>query len=95
MPRLLAVPGVAKCSIFGGEVRQIQIQLRPDRLLAFDLSIQEVLEAARKATGVLGAGFIETPEQRINISDRGPEPDGGATRPGSDRATRGQECPSV
>jgi CzcA family heavy metal efflux pump len=71
LPRLLAVPGVAKCSIFGGEVRQIQIQLRPDRLLAFDLSIQDVLEAARKATGVRGAGFIETPAQRINIQTEG------------------------
>ena len=71
MPRLRAVPDVAKCSIFGGEVRQIQIQLRPDRLLAYDLSIQEVLEAARNATGVRGAGFIETPEQRINIQTDG------------------------
>src|SRR5437016_9239095 len=33
-PRLLSVPGVAKCSVFGGEVRQLQIQVMPDRLLA-------------------------------------------------------------
>ncbi|HEX3720471.1 MAG TPA: efflux RND transporter permease subunit [Verrucomicrobiae bacterium] len=71
LPRLLAVPGVAKCSIFGGEVRQIQIQLHPERLLAFDLSVQEALDAARNATGVRGAGFIETPEQRINIQTDG------------------------
>src|SRR4051794_32185025 len=29
-PRMLAVPGVAKCSTFGGEVRQLQIQVMPD-----------------------------------------------------------------
>src|SRR5947207_7669842 len=56
-PRLLAVPGVAKVTVFGGEVRQLQIQARPDRLLAFDLALQDVLNAAREATGVRGAGF--------------------------------------
>ena len=29
-PRLLAVPGVAKVDIFGGEVRQLQIEVKPD-----------------------------------------------------------------
>src|SRR5450432_2729259 len=33
-PRLLAVPGVAKCSVFGGDVRQLQIQVHPDLLVA-------------------------------------------------------------
>ncbi|HZQ45923.1 MAG TPA: efflux RND transporter permease subunit, partial [Verrucomicrobiae bacterium] len=42
-PRLLAVPGVAHCIIFGGQVRQLQIQVRPDRLMAFGLSISDVL----------------------------------------------------
>src|SRR5262249_3644863 len=45
-PRLLAVPGVAKCSSFGGEVRQFQIQVNPSRLIAYDLSLQDVLTAA-------------------------------------------------
>src|SRR5690349_2186716 len=46
-PRLLSVPGVAKCSTYGGEVRQLQIQLMPARLLAYDLSLSDVLAAAR------------------------------------------------
>src|SRR3989454_1027144 len=70
-PRLLSVPGVARISVFGGEVRQLQIQVRPDRLIAFDLSIQDVLNAAREATGVRGAGFIETAAQRIVIQTEG------------------------
>src|SRR6185436_11957954 len=37
-PRLLAVPGVAKCSSFGGEVRQLQIQVDPEKLRAHDLA---------------------------------------------------------
>jgi CzcA family heavy metal efflux pump len=66
-PRLLAVPGVAKCSSFGGEVRQLQIRVKPDRLLAYDLSVTDVLNAARGATAVMGAGYVETSNQRITI----------------------------
>src|SRR5947207_468159 len=70
-PTLLAVPGVAKCSTFGGEVRQLQIQVLPERLLAYDLAISDVLAAARVSTGVMGAGFVETQNQRITIQTEG------------------------
>jgi CzcA family heavy metal efflux pump len=70
-PRLLSVPGVAKCSTFGGEVRQLQIQVLPDRLLAYDLTLSDVLAAARVSTAVMGAGFVETSNQRITIQTEG------------------------
>src|SRR3954468_8051718 len=60
-PRLLAVPGVAGANVFGGEVEQLQVQVVPERLAAFDLTLTEVLEAAKSATGVRGAGFVDTP----------------------------------
>jgi CzcA family heavy metal efflux pump len=69
--RLLGVPGVARVEVFGGEVRQSQIQLRVDRLVAYGLSADDVLAAARKATGIRGAGFIETENQRIIIHSSG------------------------
>lgn len=59
-PYLLGVPGVAKVAVYGGEVRQLQIQVKPRRLAAYGLSLQDVLNTARLATGVRGAGFIET-----------------------------------
>ncbi|HUC86584.1 MAG TPA: efflux RND transporter permease subunit [Candidatus Acidoferrales bacterium] len=70
-PRLLSVPGVAATKVFGGEVRQLQIQLRPDRLLALDVSVQDVSAAASAATGVRGAGFVETPAQRLVLQTEG------------------------
>jgi Cu/Ag efflux pump CusA len=70
-PRLLSVPGVARCIIFGGEVRQLQVQVIPDRLQAYDLALSDVLAAARLATGVRGAGFIETSNQRISLQTEG------------------------
>jgi len=70
-PRLLAVPGVAKVSVFGGDSAQLQIQVRPDRLIAFNVSLQDVLNAARNATGVRGAGFIENANQRVVLQTEG------------------------
>ncbi|HZW05429.1 MAG TPA: efflux RND transporter permease subunit [Candidatus Nitrosotalea sp.] len=70
-PRLLGVPGVAKIATFGGEVRQIQVQLRPDRLLAFGLGTNDVLDAARNATGIRGAGFVEGDNQRVLLLAEG------------------------
>ncbi len=70
-PRLLAVPGVAKVSIYGGEERELQIQIDPVRLLAHGVSIDDVLSAARSSTGVRGAGFVETRNQRVVIQTEG------------------------
>jgi CzcA family heavy metal efflux pump len=70
-PRLLGVPGVAKVAVFGGDVRQLQIQVLPSKLAAFDLSINDVLSAARTSTGVRGAGFVENETQRIVLQTEG------------------------
>lgn len=68
---LLAVPGVAKIAVFGGEVKQLQIQVRPERLIKYDVSIEDVLAAAKRATGIRGAGFIENENQRIFLQNMG------------------------
>ncbi len=75
--RLLAVPGVSKVAVFGGDVRSIQVQVHPDQLIRYNLSFNDVLEAAKKATAITGAGFIETPNQRIVFQSEGQsiEPD--------------------
>src|SRR5262245_21970346 len=70
-PRVLGVSGVAGVSVFGGEIEQIQIQVDPERLARLELDVQDVLEAARNATGVVGAGFVETTNQRIVLETRG------------------------
>ena len=71
LPRVLSVPGVAHCNVFGGEVRQWQVQVHPDLLVAHQLALTDVLAAARLASGVRGAGFIDTPNQRIVLETDG------------------------
>ena len=70
-PHLMAVQGVADVNVFGGDVKQYQVQVNPDKLVLYNLSMQEVMNAASKATGVRGAGFIENNNQRIVINTEG------------------------
>lgn len=69
--RLLAVPGVSKVVVFGGEVRSLQIQVHPEKLVRYSVSFADVITAARQATGVRGAGFIDTPNERIVLQTEG------------------------
>ncbi len=70
-PRLLGVEGVASVTLFGGEVRQYQVQVNPDHLAARGLTVTDVLDATRAAGGVRGAGFIEQPGQRLTLRAAG------------------------
>jgi CzcA family heavy metal efflux pump len=70
-PQLLDVPGVADAIVFGGEARQFQIQVEPSKLVQYGLAINDVIKAARAATGVRGAGFIEDANQRITLNTVG------------------------
>src|SRR6266404_7598497 len=70
-PRLLAVAGVAGVEVVGGDVRQIQFQFDPQRVVQYGLGVEDVIAAARQATGVRGAGFVDTPNQRIVLQTEG------------------------
>ena len=47
-PRLLALGGVSQVSIIGGDVRQFQIQLIPEKMKALKVSIDEVADAVEE-----------------------------------------------
>ncbi|HDR9482335.1 TPA: efflux RND transporter permease subunit [Burkholderia aenigmatica] len=70
-PQLMSAPGVADAIVFGGQTRQLQIQVDPAKLMRYGLSIQDVIAAARQSTGVRGAGFIENDNQRIAVNADG------------------------
>src|SRR5271166_955815 len=64
---LMSVPNMAAVSIFGGETREYQVQVDPDKLVAYGLSIAQV-EQALAANNLNGGGsFIEKGQQAYNI----------------------------
>ena len=65
--RLLAVPGVAQVIATGGDTRQFQIVLKPDRLAAYNIAVGEVLSALRQSNENASAGFYAEGGQEFLI----------------------------
>src|SRR6187431_1825904 len=57
--QLNAVPGVAEVASVGGTVQQYQIDLDPNRLRSFGLSIGDVVEAVRRSNSNVGGNVVE------------------------------------
>jgi len=79
-PQLVQVPGITEINSIGGYQREYQVSPIPSKLLAYKLSISDVLEALQKNNRNSGAGYVErngeqwlirSPGQLQNISDIG------------------------
>ena len=57
-PRLRTVPGVTEVNSFGGEVKQVQVVVRPESLVQYSLTLRDVLEALERGSGNAGAGWV-------------------------------------
>jgi len=58
-PQLLRVPGVVEVNPIGGYKKEILVAPDPAKLLAYGLSMEDVLSALKANNGNRGAGFIE------------------------------------
>ena len=75
--RILAVPGVAEVLPIGGDTQQFQVTLKPERLAAYGLTLDEVIQALRDSNQNATAGFyVESGQEyliqglgRINVLD--------------------------
>ncbi len=57
--RLLAVEGVAQVTVMGGVLKQYQVLTSPERLMAYDVTLEQLTEAVGKANAVAGGGIME------------------------------------
>jgi CzcA family heavy metal efflux pump len=75
--RILAVPGVAEVLPIGGDTQQFQVTVKPDRLAAYGLTLDQVMQALRDSNQNASAGFyVESGQEyliqglgRINVLD--------------------------
>ncbi|MCO6412236.1 MAG: CusA/CzcA family heavy metal efflux RND transporter [Thiogranum sp.] len=58
-PQLRQTPGVVEVNTIGGYTRQFHVLADPDRLLAFELTLQDLLAALARNNLNTGAGYIE------------------------------------
>ncbi|MBX9653916.1 CusA/CzcA family heavy metal efflux RND transporter [bacterium] len=64
--QLRSVPGVIEVNTFGGELKTYEVQLDPDKIINFNISIDRVLQALRDNNLNQGGGYIvHDAEQRI------------------------------
>jgi cobalt-zinc-cadmium resistance protein CzcA len=64
---LMPVGGVTDVLSFGGEVRQYQVQLNPQQLLAYGLGVQEVAEAIEANNRNAGGWYLDRGEEQLVI----------------------------
>ena len=56
--RLLAVPGVAEVITIGGDEKQYQVTLKPERMAAYGVTVDQILKALRETNQNAPAGFF-------------------------------------
>jgi Cu(I)/Ag(I) efflux system membrane protein CusA/SilA len=68
---LASVPGVAEVASIGGFVRQYQIEVDPNRLVAFGLALDDVIEAVEASNADGSAGTLELGDHEFTLRTRG------------------------
>ncbi|MDA8127124.1 MAG: efflux RND transporter permease subunit [Betaproteobacteria bacterium] len=70
-PRILALGGIASVVSIGGEVKQYQVRLDPDRMLAYQVSAEEVRKALEKSNINVPGAFLQQPGQELIVGGVG------------------------
>ncbi len=65
--QLMSVPDVAAVSIFGGETREYQVRVDPEKLVSYGISIGQVEQALTANNVNAGGSFIEQGQQALNV----------------------------
>jgi CzcA family heavy metal efflux pump len=69
-PRLLGVSGVSQVMIIGGELKQFQVLIDPDRLANYGLTLNQVADAVAAANANSSGGFLERRHEEYLIRGR-------------------------
>jgi Cu(I)/Ag(I) efflux system membrane protein CusA/SilA len=69
--QLTAVPGVAEVASIGGFVKEYQVVLKPERLLAYQLPIKDLIAAIQRSNNDVGGSVVEMSESEYMVRSRG------------------------
>ncbi|MFL5362191.1 MAG: efflux RND transporter permease subunit [Myxococcales bacterium] len=68
---LQSVPGVAEIATVGGQVRQYQISVNPNHLIAHGLTMSDLIEAVRRGNNDVGGRLVEFAGREFMVRGRG------------------------
>ena len=68
---LQSVPGVAEIAPVGGFVRQYQVNIDPNKLLAYKVPVDSVVDAIRKGNNDVGGRLVELSGREYMVRGRG------------------------
>jgi copper/silver efflux system protein len=68
---LTSVPGVAEVASIGGYVKQYQVEVDPNRLLAYDIPLSKVRQALTRSNSDVGGRLIEMGETEFMVRGLG------------------------
>ena len=69
--KLRSVPGVVEVNSFGGELKTYEVQLDPEKMVAYNLSLDRVFEALERNNANAGGGYIEKAQEQYVIRGEG------------------------
>jgi len=58
-PQLRTIPGVAEVNPIGGDVKQYHVMPDPQKLMRYNLSLEDIASALEKNNNNVGAGYVE------------------------------------
>ena len=70
-PQFESVSGVGQATIIGGRLRQMNVTLNPERLLAYDLTAVAVRNALLAENVEVPGGSLESPDDRVSVRTMG------------------------
>ncbi len=70
-PLLKTVPGVTEVNSFGGQVRQYHVNVDPDRLAKYDLSLRQVFNALSANNANAGGNLLEQGSEQAMVRSLG------------------------
>ena len=68
---LMSVPGVAEVASIGGYVKQYQVEVDPNRLLAYNIPLSKVRQALQRSNADVGGRLVEMGETEFMVRGLG------------------------
>lgn len=69
--KLRSVPGVVEVNSYGGELKTYEVQIDPDKLVSYNISLESVFEALEGNNANAGGAYLERAQEQYVIRGEG------------------------